>query len=108
MYICIYTYIPLPKDRILTFLQNITKICIVAFFIDRITQTAYNIYKIFTKYYEIFIVHVIVKILSMSHYNPSKKKYLLEIFIYIYHKYYVKYLVYILIIFRKELYIKYV
>jgi len=44
----------------------------------------------------------------MSHYNPSKKKYLLEIFIYIYHKYYVKYLVYILIIFRKELYIKYV
>jgi len=33
----------------------------------------------------------------MRHYNPGKK-YLLEIFIYIYYKYYIKYLVYVLII----------
>jgi len=56
IYIYIYIYqflsfIPLPKNKILTSLQNIYRknLHIVAFF-DGTTQTAHNIYKIFTKY----------------------------------------------------------
>jgi len=47
-----------------------------------------------------------MKILNET-YN-SNKKYLLEIFIYIYHNYYIRYLIYILIIFWIKFYIKYV